>query len=226
MKVLFIGPQQGRSFNEYLAFKKIYKNVDLIEPYKSLPFQSISRRIFFHISPKLLEPIINKYFILKIKDKSYDLIYVNSGEFIGQKLISILKKCTKKIVIYCADNPFVARDKKRWHLLMAALKYYDLVVFQQFARIKQAKKNNLKNIIFVYPSYTQKVHCPPKIGLKEKKKLQNDIIFIGTWFPSKGKFFKKLYDNGLKFKEYFIRNYNSSSGFRSFFWNFFINNFF
>ena len=202
MKVLFIGPQQGRSFNEYLALKKIYKNVDLIEPYKSLPFQSISSKIFFHISPKLLEPIINKYFILKIKDKSYDLIYVRSGEFIGQKLISILKKYTKKIVIYCADNPFVARDKKRWDLLRPALKYYDLVVFQQFLRIKQAKKNNLKNIMFVYPSYTQKVHCPPKIGLKEKKKLQNDIIFIGTWFPSKGKFFKKLYDKGLKFKIY------------------------
>ena len=120
--------------------------------------------------------MINKYFILKIKDKSYDLIYVNSGEFIGQKLISILKKCTKKIVIYCADNPFVARDKKRWHLLMAALKYYDLVVFQHFSRIKQAKKNNLKNIMFVYPSYTQKVHCPPKIGLKEKKKLAKDNV--------------------------------------------------
>ena len=202
MKILFVGPQKGRSFNEYLSLKKIYKNVDIIDPTRILFFEKILNSIFWHISPKLLEPIINRYFITKIKYKSYDLIYVRSGEFIGLKLISILKTVTKKIVIYCADNPFVNRDKKRWNLLKPSLKHFDLVVFQQFFRIRQAKKYNLKNILFVYPSYTQKVHCPPKIKLKEKKKLQSDIIFIGTWFPSKGKFFKKLYDKGLKFKIY------------------------
>ena len=125
-----------------------------------------------------------------------------SLEFIGLKLILILKNYTEKIVAYCADNPFSKRDHKRWDLCKPALRHFDLIVFHQFSRIKQAKRYNLKKTVFVYPTYNKKLHSPPKMSFKEKKELKNDIIFIGTWFPKRGKFMKKLYDKGLKFKIY------------------------
>ena len=205
MKILFVGPLSGRSLYQYLSLKKLYHNVDTIDLLEIFFWKKISLYIFWNVSPKLFETLINKYFISKIKKKSYDLVYVREGEYIGLKLILLIKNYTKKIIFYCADNPFVNRDNRKWDLMLPAIKHYDLIVFQQFSRRIQAKKYNLKNILTVYPSYTKKFHCPQKIRLKEKKKLQNDIIFIGTWFPERGIFFRKLYAKGLKFKIYGTR---------------------
>ena len=202
MKILFIGEHSGNSFIQYQSLKKIYKNVDIISPSRIIFSNKIFSYIFWHISPKLFEPIINNYLLHKIKNTKYNLIYVMSLEFIGLKLILILKNYTEKIVAYCADNPFSKRDHKRWDLCKPALRHFDLIVFHQFSRIKQAKRYNLKKTLFVYPSYNKKLHSPPKMSFKEKKELKNDIIFIGTWFPKRGKFMKKLYDKGLKFKIY------------------------
>ena len=74
MKILFIGDHSGNSFIQYQSLKKIYKNVDIISPSKILLFKRSSIRekilsyIFWHISPKLFEPIINKYLLFKIKN--------------------------------------------------------------------------------------------------------------------------------------------------------------
>ena len=208
MKILFIGDNRGSSLAQYQSLKKIYKNVDIVSPSKILFFKRSSIRekifsyIFWHISPKLFEPIINKYLLSKIKNTKYNLIVVRSIEFIGLKLILILKNYTKKIVMNCSDNPFVSRDNKRWDLCKPALKHYDLLIFHQFSRIKQARRYNLKKTLFLYPPYDKKSHSPPKMNFKEKRELKNDIIFIGTWFPTRGRFMKKLYDKGLKFKIY------------------------
>ena len=205
MKILFIGVGLDSSLAQYHALKKLYKNVDLIDTQKIFLFEKIYLYIFWKISPKIFEPIINQYILSKIKNKKYNLIFIRNIEFIGLKLILTLKNFSKKIIANCSDNPFVSRDFKRWNLCKLALKYYDLLVFHQYSRIKQAKKYNLKKTLFVFPPYDKKAHCPPKISIKEKKKLQNDIIFIGTWFPKRGKFIKKLYDKGLKIKIYGAR---------------------
>ena len=89
-----------------------------------------------------------------------------SLEFIGLKLILILKNYTEKIVAYCSDNPFSKRDHKRWDLCKPALRHFDLIVFHQFSRIKQAKRYNLKKTVFVYPTYNKKLHSPPKMSFK------------------------------------------------------------
>ena len=56
MKILYIGGKTG--IEEYTALKKVYKNVDLIKPYESFFFPHISYKIFWHISPKIFEPIL------------------------------------------------------------------------------------------------------------------------------------------------------------------------
>ena len=206
MKVLFIGQKFGNAYFQYLALKKINKKVDLIDSGKVLPFPWISNKIFFHISPLILESHINSKIFSKIK-KNYDLIYVKGGELIGKHLILKLKKKTKKIVFFCNDNPFVSRDKKRWKLFLSAAKYYDLIAYQDKSRIKLAKKHGLKNSLLVLPPYERRMHKRQKVSKNEKKYYKCDVIFIGTWFPERGIFFKKLIDLGLNIKIYGTRWY-------------------
>ena len=210
MKILFIGPNKLSSKHKYLCLKKLYKNVDIIDANKSFSFNQITERIFWHISSKIFENQINSYILKKIKN-NYDLIFVDSGEFIGKNLILELKKKSKKIVYYCNDNPFVDRDKKRWKLSLSSLKYYDLIIFHNKSRIIPAKKIGIKNILLVLPSYQKGIHKPLKII--NKKRYNNNVIFIGTWESERGLFFKQLIELGLKIKIYGHRwnkdkNYN------------------
>ena len=91
MKVLFIGPKLGNSYLQYLTLKKIYKNVDFIDGLKVFFLPSLTRKIFNHITPLILQFYINHYILSKVK-KNYDLIYVKSGDIIGKHLILKLKK--------------------------------------------------------------------------------------------------------------------------------------
>ena len=210
MKILFIGPNKLSSKHKYLCLKKLYKNVDIVNANESFSFNQITERIFWHISSKIFENQINSYILKKIKN-NYDLIFVDSGEFIGKKLILKLKKKSKKIVYYCNDNPFVDRDKKRWKLSLGSLKYYDLIIFHNKSRIVPAKKIGIKNILLVLPSYQKGIHKPLKII--NKKRYNNNVIFIGTWERERGLFFKQLIELGLQIKIYGIKwnkdkNYN------------------
>jgi len=210
MKILFIGPNKLSSKHKYLCLKKLYKNVDIVNANESFSFNQITERIFWHISSKIFENQINSYILKKIKN-NYDLIFVDSGEFIGKKLILKLKKKSKKIVYYCNDNPFVDRDKKRWKLSLGSLKYYDLIIFHNKSRIVPAKKIGIKNILLVHPSYQKGIHKPQKII--NKKRYNNNVIFIGTWERERGLFFKQLIELGLQIKIYGIKwnkdkNYN------------------
>jgi spore maturation protein CgeB len=207
MKILFIGPHKPYNNDahiQYLILKKIYKNVDVIHPYKSFFFPFISLRVFQHINPNLLLPFINNYILSRVK-KKYDLIYVKVGELISEKLILKLKTKTKKIVFYCNDNPFVKRDKNKWILFLRAAKYYDLITYHDYSRIKLSRKIGLKNSLLVTPPYDKKIHRRQKLSNFDKKKFKNDVVFVATWSPQKGIFLKKLIDLGLKVKIYGTR---------------------
>ena len=207
MKILFIGPKRSlhknlsNSFLQYLALKRLYKNVDIIDSAKILFLPSLTSKIFVQISPLIFAHYINYYILSKVK-KNYDLIYVKAGDLIGKKLILRLKKKTKKIVFFCFFYPFVKRDKQRWNLFLPAAKYYDCIAFQDKSRIEPSKKWGVKKPMLVIPPYDEKTHKKQKNLNKKKKKYQNDIIFIGTWSPYKGQFIKKLIELGLKINVY------------------------
>tara|TARA_Y100000590_G_C15684324_1_gene1001012 strand:+ start:49 stop:1056 length:1008 start_codon:yes stop_codon:yes gene_type:complete len=201
MKILFIGPKKGNSYLHFLALKRTYKKVDIINSEDVFVFPFVSKKIFYHISPYIFQFYIN-YFILSKIHNNYDLIYVRSGEIIGKNLLLKLKKKAKKIVYFCNDNPFVKRDNKRWKLFLDAAKYYDKIAFQDKARLKPSKKWGIKKPLLVLPPYDKKIHKRHEISSNEKKKFKNDLVFIGTWSPNKGLFLKKIIELGIDVKIY------------------------
>ncbi len=200
MKVLFIGKNFGNSYLQFLTLKKLYKNVDKIDPTESIVRYKLFTHIFYKISPRIFEPFLMRYIISKIK-QNYDLIYVNSAEFIGKSTIIYLKKISKKIIFNCNDNPFVSRDNKRWILFLSAAKHYDLIVFQHKSRLTLSKKFGLKNTLLTLPPYDEYGHRPTKKKIKKNIK----VIFVGTWFPERGFFFLKLIQLGLDIKIFGVR---------------------
>ena len=103
MKILFIGSLKHGGYFQYLSFKKIYKNIDVIDCQEFFLPSSIFRKIFHHISPKIFEPFLNNFILSRIK-KKYDLIYVMTSDCIGKKLILNLKKKTSIIKLMFFDS--------------------------------------------------------------------------------------------------------------------------
>ena len=214
MKILFIGRMKAAGLSHYKALKKINKKVDNIDLGKFFLKYKFFSIIFYHISPNIFVPFIN-YLILKKINQNYDLIYVTAADYVGGSLIKKLKKKTKKIIAFIEDNPFANRDKKRWKLYLESLKDYNLTIFFQKSRIEMGKKYGLKRTMLVWPPYDKENHFKRVISKTEKKELTCDVIFIGTWFPERGIFFKKLINLGLNLKIYGTR-WNNDPSFENF----------
>lgn len=199
MKILFIGPRQGNSYKRFRAIKKLYKDTESCFTdnfYGNL----LLYKIFHNFSPKLINLYVHYYFKKKII-KKYDLIFINNEAVVAKNTILFLKKKTKKIILYCNDNPFLKRDKKKWLLLKEGLKFFDFIFFEIFSRLKYAKINKLKNCYAVLPQYEKETD--KKYLIKKKNKIHNnDIVFVGNWFPERSKFFLDLHKLGVDFKIY------------------------
>jgi len=191
VNILYIALIKGNSKLTLNSLKRIYKKVDCINTNKILPFHNFSYKLFYHLSPKLFEKHLDYFFYKKIK-KKYDLVFINNSEFITDNALDHLKKNTRRTLFYCSDNPFVSRDKKRWFFFNRNSKKYDLVVFQQKSRLKFAKERGLKRYII----------SKTKLSVDKRQKYKNDIVFVGTWFPERGKFLSELKKLGLNFKIY------------------------
>jgi len=201
MNILYISRIKGNSKLLLHSLKKIYTKVDCINTHKILPFYNFSYKLFYHLYPKLFEKYLDYFFYQKIK-KKYDLAFISNSEFITDNTLDHIKKNTRRTLFYCSDNPFVNRDKKRWFFFNRNTKKYDLVVFHQKSRLKFAKKRGLKRYISVIPPYYKNIHSKNKLSINKRQKYKDDIVFVGTWFPERGKFFSKLKKLGLNFKIY------------------------
>jgi hypothetical protein len=204
MKILYIGnsDRNGYSYYQYKIINQIYQNAILIDIEKIFgKFFKIINAVAWHVSPIFFTSIILKYLKKKIKEE-FDIIYIHNVNLIDKNILYFLKKVSKKIVFYCADNPFEKRDKNRWCTIRPILKYFDLIIFLQKKRIIAAKKFGIKNSIYIPPTFKFNEFSKRNITPFEKKKYTTDIIWIATWFKERGELLKDILDNGLKIKVY------------------------
>ena len=195
MKILVIGKGSENVISKIKSLREMKHKVDFLKTNKIFPFHKFVNKLFYIFKLSILDFFIENFYKKKIS-KYYDLIFIYNSPYINKKSIYYLKKLSKKIIFYCADNPFKKRDKNMWQSFLATKNLYSLIVFQQPKRAYYAEKNNIKNYIIVPPSVNTDF-------FNNSSKVSNykfDISFVGTWFPERGKFFYDLHKKGLKFK--------------------------
>jgi spore maturation protein CgeB len=204
MKILYIGNSDinGYSYYQYKIIKNIFKNVTLLDLDKTFgKYNKIANAIAWKISPFFFSYFFLKYLKKKINIK-FDIVYIHNVHWIDKSIFFFLKKFSKKIILYCPDNPFVSRDGNRWAILKPVLKYFDLVIFMQKNRLSHAKKFGIKKSIFIPPTIKFNQFYKNKISILDKKKYSTDIVLIATWFKERGMLVKDILDSGLKIKVY------------------------
>jgi spore maturation protein CgeB len=203
MKILYIGNSDinGYSYYQYKIIKNIFKNVTLLDLDKAFGrYNTIANAIAWKISPIFFSYFLLEYLKRKINTK-FDIIYVHNVHWVDKSIFFFLKSLSKKIIFYCPDNPFVARDKRRWTTLRPVLKYFNLVIFMQKNRLLLAKKFGIKKYIYIPPTFKFKEFYKKKL-INGKEKYSTDIVLIATWFKERGTLVKDFLDSGLKIKVY------------------------
>lgn len=197
-RVLYVGEDSGNSLSRLNAMKRLGYKVDTITPRKFLPKSNIIDRIMWKFSSLFFIPIINKGITKKLKDKNtYDLIWVNAGDYLFPSSVKILKKYSKKIINYTTDDPFGGRDGARHLGYKKAISLYDLIVVVRKPNIKEAYDLGAKKVMFTYMTADEVDHKKHNLTDEEIKKLESEVLFLGTWFPERGPFMLKLIKEGV-----------------------------
>ncbi len=202
LSILYLGPNAGTCLDRANALRRLGHYVDHIDPRQLLPKTSWLDRFIWRFGGQGLAPLLMKKLTIKMHEfrfskKPFDLCYVDGGELVTPKVISMLRNYSKKIINYNIDDPFGCRDGRRYNAYRKSQPYYDLSVVMRNINVQEAKNLGAKNVLRVFMSADEVTHAPRKVTAEDHKIWDSDVLFLGTWFPERGSFLVQLIQLGI-----------------------------
>jgi hypothetical protein len=203
MNILYVGPSgpNTTSFHRARALRTLGHTVYHFDPLLHCPFH-LKKRIPFHLHQRTGFRAVNPFIAGKLKNwvnqqkTQFDVAWVNSGEWINEAAINILKKSCAATLLYTNDDPTGGRDGRRFDALLANIKRYDLCVVVRESNVREYVENGARRVLRVFMSYDEVLHNPMMVDANLEH-LSSDVCFIGTWEPERGVFMKRLIDLGI-----------------------------
>jgi spore maturation protein CgeB len=144
------------------------------------------------LSPWILRSLPNR-----LRNRRFDLCYVDSGEWVTPRVIKLLRSCADKIVNYNIDDPLGMRDIARSRAYRMSLSSYDLCVVVRSENVAEARALGAKDVMRVYRSSDEITHAPKQISEEDRRFWESEVLFLGTWFPERGPFLLELVKLGV-----------------------------
>jgi hypothetical protein len=129
--------------------------------------------------------------------QQFDLVHVDEIALVGPTLVQSLKERFGTVSCYVIDDPFGGRDGPKWRLFLKAIPEYDLITVVREPNVKEAYEYGARDVLRVYRSADEVAHAPKNITKAEMEKWGCQVAFIGTWFPERGPFMRKLIERGV-----------------------------
>lgn len=197
-KILYVGEDTGNSLCRLNAMKRLGFNVDAVTPRNLLPKISVVEKLLWKTGGWMLTPIVNyKLKAFLAKQSTYDLIWVNAGDYLYPSSIRLLKKHAHKIVNYTTDDPYGGRDGIRHDGYLKCIPLYDLIAVTRMPNVEEAYQLGAKKVVFHYMTADEVEHRPRNLTDGDREQYRFEVLFLGTWFPERGPFMKTLIDKGV-----------------------------
>ncbi len=154
-------------------------------------------RITWRLGGDRLAPWLMKGLAAKLSKQHFDLCYVDGGEYVTPKVIALLRQHAVKIVNYNIDDPLGPRDGARFRAYRQSLPHYDLNAVVRIENVAEGKELGARNMLRVYRSADEVSHAPRRLTADDHQRWDCDVLFLGTWFPERGPFLKRLIELGV-----------------------------
>ena len=192
MQILYLGPISGTCLDRANALRRLGHRVEHIDLRQLLPKTSWVDRITWRLGGKLFSPWIVRGLAARLADRRFDLCYVDGGEWVTPKVISLLRRHAAKVINYNIDDPLGPRDGARFKAYRQGLPYYDLNAVVRQENVAEARALGANNVIRVYRSADEMTHAPRPLTANDHDAWDTEVLFLGTWFPERGPFMLDL----------------------------------
>ena len=112
----------------------------------------------------------------------YDLVWIDSGEFFGPRVLSWIKGLFQSLFVYTIDDPTGNRDACRFHTLRKSFSLYSLCVFVRQETSLEALALGAKKAITVSRSFDEIAHFEAGSDAPIEEELY-PLTFLGTNIP-------------------------------------------
>ncbi len=179
------------------ALERLGHDVFQVDVKEALPRHKLFRAWAFKTGGLGFESAVSRFVLGRVQDRTFDVIFCDSGELVPPILLKALQKIGGKSLVFNQDNPFVARDGQRWRLFLKSLPLYDLYVTPRVSNIAPAKRMGARRVYRTWFSADEILHVPQTLTEDEKAKFRSPVSFVGTWMPERGPFMKVLIERGV-----------------------------
>ena len=197
LAILYFGPQKWTCLDRANALRRLGHQVEHVDLRKLLPKSPWVDRIAWHLGGHIFSPWIKQNLPAKLDRRSFDLCYVDGGEWLTPSVIKLLRQYAPKIVNYNIDDPLGSRDGRRYTAYRMSQPYYDLSVVMRTWNIDEAKSLGARNVLRVFMSADEVTHTPRSISEEDHKVWDSEVLFLGTWMPERGAFLLNLIQRGV-----------------------------
>ncbi|MDE2430181.1 MAG: glycosyltransferase family 1 protein [Burkholderiales bacterium] len=197
MNILYIAAMPGTSVDRGNAMRRIGHTVTQLDPRSFLPKTAWVDRITWKAGGQFFAPWLRNGIQNAIGKKTFDLTYIDNGEWASPMVLKYLKTISKLVINYNIDDPTGPRDGPRFKAYRQAVPYYDLLVVVRNENISELLALGAKRVIRDFRSADEVVHAPRIITQEIKEKWQSEVLFLGTWMPERGPFLAELAAQGI-----------------------------
>ncbi|MFT3997301.1 MAG: glycosyltransferase [Asticcacaulis sp.] len=197
MRILYIGTSGGTCALRAAALERLGHTVTRVDPVAALSRLPLRGPWLWKLGGPGFDMLVAAYLKRTVLADHWDIAWVDCGDLIGPSALSVLKKVSRRSLLLNQDNPFVARDGRRWALLHRALSSYDLYATPRQSNVAPALSAGVKSVVRIWFSADEVQHRPVSLSEEDHQAYGSDVAFIGTWMPGRDDFALTLIENGV-----------------------------
>lgn len=197
MKILYLGRRSGTCLDRADALRRMGHELLHIDVRTLMPKTVWVDRVTWRLGGGWFAPWVNHGLRARVGRQTFDLAYVDGGEWIETSTIGLLRKHAPLVVNYNIDNPFGSRDGARLRVYRNNVRHYDLCVVMRDENVIAAREHGVQNVLRVYMSADEISHAPRALTAEDRERWQADVLFLGTWFPERGPLLLELAKRGV-----------------------------
>ncbi len=196
MKVLYVGQYSHGTTSKMRADKisaivraEIFDVIDIHIPFYNT--NKLWRSLGFRYKKGPLIGNVNRYVLSKFKKIKYDLIWVDKGIFLKEKVIKMFRNHATKMVHFTPDPAFTYHKSA---LFNSSLPYYDFLITTKSYELDFYNKHvSPSKVIYTTQGFDKEIHKKSENDFKAKKSL----VFIGHHEKERESVIRKLLENNI-----------------------------
>jgi spore maturation protein CgeB len=197
LDILYLGFTDGTSLQRANALRRLGHRVEHINLSQFLPRTTWVHRITWRLGGQWFSPWITRGLNATLSGKRFDLVHVDSGEWVTPRVIECLRQYTTRVVNYNIDDPTGERDKTRFIAYRRSLPFYDLCIVMRPQNVDEARALGARHVVRVFRSADEVEHAPRVLTDEDRTRWGAQVLFLGTWFPERGAFLLELVKRGV-----------------------------